>query len=408
MWGATGYTGRLLAAAMAQSAPAGFRWALAGRDRVRLEALRRELGCDAEVLLAEAHDQVSLVALARRTRVVASTVGPYAQHGTKLVAACLEAGSDYADLTGEVLWMRRCVDAFDAPARANGVRLVHACGFDSVPSDLGLWLLQRTALERHGRPCRRVMHVFGPMSGGVSGGTVASGMTLLAEAADDPGARRALADPDLLVPGAAPSPHAREPWWPQRAPGLGHWTAPFPMAAVNTRVVRRTRALLGEPWGHDVRYRERLRVPSWPLAALVGIGVSVVPLMLANGLLRRWLRRWLPRPGEGPQATALARGFFRTTVIGEVDGVRERVLVRVTSDLDPGYGATVRMLREVCMLLALGESDAAGGVLTPASLGAARLLERLDAAGIHVGVVPSEDGSASPRDAAAAHARAVG
>ena len=392
---------------MAQSAPAGFRWALAGRDRARLEALRRVVGSDAEVILADADDQASLVALARRTRVVASTVGPYAQHGTKLVAACLEAGSDYADLTGEVLWMRRCVDAFDAPARADGVRLVHACGFDSVPSDLGLWLLQRTALERHGRPCQRVMHVFGPMAGGVSGGTVASGMGLLAEAADDPGARRALADPDLLAPGAAPSPHVREPWWPQRAPGLGYWTAPFPMAAVNTRVVRRTRALLGEPWGHDVRYRERLRAPNWPLAALVGIGMAVAPLLLANSLLRRWVRRWLPRPGAGPDAATLARGFFRTTLIGEVDGVRERVLVRVTSDLDPGYGATVRMLREVSLMLALGETDAPGGVLTPAYLGGARLLERLDAAGIHVSVVPGEDGTASPPVAAAADARAA-
>ncbi len=390
VWGATGYTGRLLAAAMAQDAPAGFRWALAGRDRARLEALRRELGTDAHVILADAHDQASLVAMARRTRVVASTVGPYAQRGTELVAACLAAGSDYADVTGEVIWMRRCIDAFDAPARAAGVRLVHACGFDSVPSDLGLWLLQRTALERHARPCRRVTHVFGPMAGGFSGGTLASGLGLLEQAAGDPSLRRALADPDLLAPGCPPSVSVREPWWPQRAPGLAHWTAPFPMAAVNTRVVRRTRALLGEPWGTDLHYRERWRASNWLIAALVGLGSVVVPLVLANGPLRRWVQRWLPRPGEGPDAAALARGFFRTTLVGEVDAVGEHVIVRVESDVDPGYVATVRMLREVSMMLALGETDAPGGVLTPAFVGGERLLERLDAAGIHVSVVPAE------------------
>jgi len=390
VWGATGYTGRLLAAAMAQETPAGFRWALAGRDRERLEALRRELGTDAHIILADAHDQASLVAMARRTRVVASTVGPYAQRGTELVAACLTAGSDYADVTGEVIWMRRCVDAFDAPARAAGVRLVHACGFDSVPSDLGLWLLQRTALERHARPCRRVTHVFGPMSGGFSGGTLASGLGLLAEAAGDPSVRRALADPDLLAPGCPPSVAVREPWWPQRVAGLAHWTAPFPMAAVNTRVVRRTRALLGEPWGTDLHYRERWRTSNWLIAALVGLGSVVVPLVLANGLVRRWVQRWLPRPGEGPDAAALARGFFRTTLVGEVDAVGERVSVRVESDVDPGYVATARMLREVSMMLALGETDAPGGVLTPAFVGGARLLERLDAAGIHLSVVPAE------------------
>ena len=390
VWGATGYTGRLLAAAMAQSAPAGFRWALAGRDRARLDALRRELGTETPLILADAHDEASLVAMAQRTQVVASTVGPYARRGTKLVAACLKVGSDYADLTGEVTWMRRCIDAFDAPARASGVRLVQACGFESVPSDLGLWSLQRTALERHGRPCRRVTHVFGPMTGGLSGGTIASGLESVEEAVGDPAIRRALADPDLLAPDGAPSARAPEPWWPQRAPGLGHWTAPFPMAAVNTRVVRRTRALLGEPWGHALHYRERWRASNWLTAALVGGAGVVVPLLLKNGLVRRWVQRWLPRPGEGPDAAARARGSFRSTLVGEVDATSERVIVNVTSDLDPGYGATARMLREVGMLLALGETDAPGGVLTPAFVGGERLVERLDAAGIHVSVVPAE------------------
>ncbi|MFU8887728.1 MAG: saccharopine dehydrogenase NADP-binding domain-containing protein, partial [Trueperaceae bacterium] len=204
LWGATGFTGRLVAEALAGGAPEGLRWALGGRDRERLERLRAGLGVDAGVVVADAHDPVSLAALARSARVVASTVGPYARHGTPLVAACVEAGTHYADLTGEVTWMRASIDAFHDAARASGAKIVHACGFDSVPSDLGVWWLQRHAVARHGRPCTSVVHGFGPMSGGVSGGTVASAIAMAEAAAVDAGVRRALADPDLLAPGGAP------------------------------------------------------------------------------------------------------------------------------------------------------------------------------------------------------------
>jgi len=383
LWGATGFTGRLLAEALAADAPEGLRWALGGRDGERLERLRAELGVDAGVVVADAHDPASLAALARSARVVASTVGPYALHGTPLVAACVEAGTHYADLTGEVTWMRASIDAFHDAARASGAKIVHACGFDSVPSDLGLWWLQRHAVARHGRPCGVVVHGFGPMAGGVSGGTVASALAMVEAAVADPEVRRALADPDLLAPDGVASPRERRPWWPHFDGDLAAWTAPFFMAAVNERVARRTRALLGEPWGPGFRYEECWRARGWPEAAAVSLAVVARPALLAVGPLRRWAaRRILPRPGEGPSAEARARGFFRSRLVGRVDGVDEPVVLRLACDLDPGYGATALMLREAALSLACDDLGDDGGVLTPAAAFGERLVARLQRAGL--------------------------
>jgi short subunit dehydrogenase-like uncharacterized protein len=383
LWGATGYTGSLVAEALAAGAPSGLRWALGGRDAERLERLRAALGVDAGIVVADAHDPAALAALARSTRVVASTVGPYARHGTPLVAACVEAGTHYADLTGEVTWMRASIDAFHEAARASGAKIVHACGFDSVPSDLGVWWLQRHASARHGRPCSSVVHGFGPMAGGLSGGTVASGVAMAEAAAADPRIRRALADRDLLAPGGPPSPPGRRPWWPHHDRDLGAWTAPFFMAAINEPVVRRTRALLGEPWDPGFRYEECWRARSWPEAAAMSLAVVARPALVAIGPLRRWAaRRLLPRPGEGPSAAVRARGHFRTRIVGRVDGVAAPVVARWTSDLDPGHGATAVMLRESALSLALDGLPAGGGVLTPAVAFGERLVARLRRAGL--------------------------
>ena len=387
LWGATGFTGRLVAEALAAEPPQGLRWALAGRDRDRLERLRAELGVDAGVVVADAHDPASLATLASSTRVVASTVGPYARHGTPLVAACVDAGTHYADLTGEITWMRATVDAFHEAARARGTKIVHACGFDSVPSDLGLWWLQRRAVALHGRPCASVVHGFGPMAGGVSGGTVASALAMLEAAVADPALRRALTDPDLLAPGAAPSPRVQRPWWPRFDPDLGAWTAPFFMARVNERVARRTRALAGEPWGADFRYHERWRARSWFEAAAFASALAVGPALLALGPLRRWAaRRFLPAPGEGPSADTRARGFFRTMLVGTVPDVAQPVVLRLSCDLDPGYGATALMLREAALSLALDDLGGEGGVLTPAAAFGEHLMVRLQRAGVRFDV----------------------
>lgn len=388
VFGASGYTGRLVAEAVARRAPTGLRWAIAGRDAQRLEAVRGELGLDVETVVADAGDPASLAAMARRTRAIVTTVGPYARYGTPLVAACVEAGTDCADLTGEPLWMRDTIDAFHDRARATGARIVHACGFDSVPSDLGVFALQTAAQERHGRPCREVLHAFGPMAGGVSGGTIASGLDLLESTVGDPDARRALADPDLLAPGGAASADPVGPPWPRRHPGLDGWTAPFVMAAANAKVVRRTRHLAGEPWGEEVRYLERLRTATWARAAAIGTGTALATAAIAVGPIRRLLRRLLPKPGEGPSEAVRQRGFFRTTLLGRVDDATPPVIAHVEADADPGYGATSRMLAEVGLGLALGELDGPGGVLTPAVAGGSRLVERLGEVGVRIRVEP--------------------
>jgi short subunit dehydrogenase-like uncharacterized protein len=392
VYGATGYTGRLVTAAVAARAPAGLRWAVAGRDRDRLKRIRDEIAHDAEIVVADAHDADALAAMARRTRAVVTTVGPYARHGTPLQVACAEAGTHAADLAGEPLWMRDTIDLLHDRARATGARLVHACGFDSVPSDLGVLALQHAATERHGRPCRRIVHAFGPMRGGVSGGTLASGLVTLDAVVADPSARRALGDPDLLAPGGAPSPDPVGRAWPQRHAHLDGWTAPFPMAHINAKVVRRTRRLLGEPWGEEVAYLERMRTDTWARAAAVGLGTSVGVAAMSVKPLRDLARRALPGPGEGPSDAAREQGFFRSTLIGHVDAAVPPVIGRVVGDGDPGYAATARMLAETGLLLALDEVPVEGGVLTPAVAGGRRLIERLREVDVRIEV----EGAAAP------------
>jgi short subunit dehydrogenase-like uncharacterized protein len=393
LWGATGFTGRLVAAELLRRAPPHLRLGFGGRSTERGERVLRELAPerDVELITADAADDAAMVALARRARVVLTTVGPYARLGTALVRACAEAGTHYADITGELLWMRRTIDAFDEVARDSGARIVHACGYDSVPTDLGFALVQTTALERHGRACARVRHLVGPLAGGVSGGTIASALGLADEIAERPELRRALADPDVLAPGARPSPACDEGPWPRAERDA--WSARFVMALVNTRVARRTRALLGEPWGEDACYAERMLAPTWARAALAGAVQALGPLALSSSPLRRAARRVLPQPGDGPSEARRARGHFTSTFEGflasdaATTGAPD-VRVSVAAELDPGYGATARMLVAVGLLLEADEGEAAGGVRTPASLGVEALRRRLGEAGIRVEVAP--------------------
>jgi short subunit dehydrogenase-like uncharacterized protein len=392
VWGATGYTGKLVAEAVAAMAPSGLRWAVAGRDGARLEAVRDAVAPMAAVVVADVDDPASLAALARDARAIVTTVGPYARYGTPLVAACVAAGTHVADLTGEPTWMRSTIERFDDAARVAGVRVVHACGFDSVPSDVGVWWLQQRALERFGRPCTRIDHVFGPMSGGVSGGTVASMVALVEDAVADPTTRRQLGDPDLLAPGAAPSARVPDPLAPHREPIAGGWSVPFPMAAANARVVRRTRALLGEPWGEGFRYRERWRFATWPTATAVALVQALAPVALAFAPVRRALARRLPA-GAGPDAETRRRGSFRTTLIGWVDGEAAPLVGRVSCDLDPGYGATARMLAAMGIGLATGAfAGSPTGVVTPAVVGGATLVARLEDAGVRFRLEGETDG----------------
>jgi short subunit dehydrogenase-like uncharacterized protein len=392
VWGASGFTGRLVAAHLLAAYGVGgaLRWALAGRSEMRLAEVRRGLGTEAAALpliLANADDAAGLEALARRTRVVCTTVGPYALYGSTLVAACAAQGTHYCDLTGEVPWMRRMIDAHHDHARQTGARIVHTCGFDSIPSDLGVWFLQREMGRRFGSAADRVKFRLRDARGGFSGGTIASLLNMQDEAERDAEVRAVLADPYGLNPdGERRGLDGPDRALPEFDADFDAWAAPFVMGTINTRVVRRSNALLGHAYGRDFRYDEALLVPfgvwGFPLAATVSAGTAVAGVAASIGPLRRTLSRLLPQPGQGPSRHVRESGYFRIELLGR-NAAGEVLRVAVRGDRDPGYGATSRMLGEAAVCLARDPLASPGGVLTPAVAMGDALLERLP---VHAGV----------------------
>jgi short subunit dehydrogenase-like uncharacterized protein len=394
VWGASGFTGRLVAEYLLGRHGVGgeLRWALAGRDSAKLEQVRLEIcraaGAEAQALpivLGDADDEASLASLAARTVVVCATVGPYTRYGSKLVAACARAGTHYCDLTGEIQWMRRMIDRHQAQAEASGARIVHTCGFDSIPSDLGVWFLQQEMRARHGVPCPRVRYRVRGFSGGVSGGTAASMLAMLEEASHDPSIRQVMANPYALDPDpkrrGPDGPEAMAPAWDD---AFGQWTGPFVMAACNTRVVRRTNAVLGFPYGEEFRYDEATLtgggVGGWLKAAGLAAGLGVGMGVMTIGPMRRVIAGRLPSPGEGPSKERREKGFFDIGLHADhPDDPGKGLRARVRGDRDPGYGSTSKMLGEVAVCLAVDELPVGGGLWTPASAMGSALLTRLEA-----------------------------
>ncbi|HET9450757.1 MAG TPA: saccharopine dehydrogenase NADP-binding domain-containing protein [Aggregicoccus sp.] len=396
LWGATGFTGRLVAEALARGKH-GARWALAGRDAKKLEQLRAWLAsmdpacARLPLLLADAADPASLEALAQRARVVCTTVGPYARYGDALVAACVRTGTDCCDLTGEVQWMRRMVDAHHAEAQRTGARIVHACGFDSIPSVLGTLMLQEHMRTQHQGHLDAVRFYMGRMRGGVSGGTVGSMLQALDEAMQDRGVRRVLGSPYALDPDPRHrGPDGRDQLGVKYSEELGSWTGPFVMASVNTRVVRRTHALLGYPWGEGFRYSEVQAFGPGPrgLARATSTAAGLGAFLGALGVkpLRKLVERRLPAPGEGPSAEARERGFFEAHLRGEGLSRRTGQPVKLAGTVagkgDPGYAATAVMLAQAALCLAQDALPAQGGVHTVGSAMGMALVQRLRRAGM--------------------------
>jgi short subunit dehydrogenase-like uncharacterized protein len=391
VWGATGFTGRLVAEYLLRRyGTDGLRWALGGRNQAKLEEVRAAIGGETGVasaalplVLGDGDDLASLGALAGRTRVVCTTVGPYAKYGSKLVAACTARGTHYCDLTGELHWIRRMLDRHQDEAVASGARIVFTCGFDSIPSDLGVFFLQREMRARHGVPCSHVKFRVADFSGGASGGTIASMLNMMEEARRDPDVMRAMADPYALNPKDRRfGPDRADRMTPAFDPDFGEWTAPFVMAAINTKVVRRTNALLGYPYGSEFRYDEAMLVGAGPVgllkAAAVSAGTAGGMAAMAIGPLRRAIARRLPAPGEGPSKQARERGHFTIRLFGRHPSDASKSLrARVTGDRDPGYGSTAKMLGESAVCLAQDALDSPGGLSTPAAAMGGALLARL-------------------------------
>jgi short subunit dehydrogenase-like uncharacterized protein len=394
LFGATGFTGKLVAEYLARHAPKGIRWAIAGRNQKKLEAVKRDLVAidaalsDLPILIADGHDQATLDALVPKTRVVCTTVGPFGEHGRKLVATCARNGTHYCDITGEVPFIRASIDENHEKATETRARIVHCCGFDSIPSDLGVFILWDHA-RKQGGSLSWTKGFVGEMSGTASGGTAATMLAIVEEATRDPKVRRLLGNPHGLDP-EVPRGRTRDPFEADVRGvafdrDIDRWTAPFVMSAINTRIVRRSNALLH--YGEPFRYREAMSLPKGPkglvAASVVTAGMAGFAIGAALPPTRALLARFvLPKAGEGPSKEARDRGHFTLRFVAEgttgtATPLRAKATVKGTSD--PGYGETAKMLGQSCLCLAADEQvlEPRYGVLTPASAMGMTLVDRL-------------------------------
>lgn len=392
VWGATGFTGRLVVEYMSRTygmndgdADSGVKWAVAGRNAEKLAEVMSEVapGMDIPVVVADSADETSLRAMVSSTKAVCTTVGPYALYGSLLVQLCAEEGTHYCDLTGEVQWMRKMIDLHGATAEASGARIVHTCGFDSIPSDLGTWFVQDQMFRAHGVYAPRVKYRVVNSRGGVSGGTVASMMNMMEEAKQDPTLLDVIDDPYALNPANMPrGEDGADQTSAEYDQDFRQWTAPFVMAGINTRVVRRTHALLDYPWGKHFRYDEAILTGDGPggfaKASMVSGGTGLMMLATRFGPARNLLGRVAPSPGEGPNEMTIQSGFFEIDLFAAHPSDPDKNMVaRVSGDRDPGYGATCKMIAESAVCLACDDLDSQPGITTPAAAMGQKLVDRL-------------------------------
>ena len=375
VYGATGYTGRLVAEYLNNQygVNGDVKWAMAGRSKDKLEAVRDEMGIptDVPLIVADAGDQASLQAMVESTRVLLTTVGPYQLYGNELVAACAATGTDYVDLCGEPAWMHTMIGAHEAAAKASGARIVFSCGFDSVPFDLGVYFLQQTAKQKLGGVVPRVKGRVRSMKGTFSGGTLASFKATMAAAAKDPQLIGVLTNPFSLTPGFT---------GPQQPPGLapafdealGSWAAPFVMASINTKNIHRSNLLRGHEYGTDFVYDEMMLTGPGDQGEAMAKAVAEDKSMATD-----------PRkPGEGPSKEERETGSYDVLFVGE-NAAGDTVRASVKGDKDPGYGSTCKMISETAVCLLKNPEAASGGIWTPAAALGSLLVERLqDNAGL--------------------------
>jgi short subunit dehydrogenase-like uncharacterized protein len=379
IYGATGFTGALVAEYLHQT-QSGLSWAIAGRSQRKLDLLKDRINApDLETIVADSESSDDMRRLVTSTRVVISTVGPYARFGTPLVEACAAEGTHYCDLTGEPQWMASIFERVSPLAEETGARLIHCCGFDSIPSDLGVFVAQQRMMNQHGLFATKVSGRMGKSKGAVSGGTVASMLLAVEQAVSDPIARKVLNDPYGLYPSelspGSDGPDQRGVRWDDR---FESWTGPFVMAAINSKVVRRSNALASLVYGADFSYDESLLVDNRRSGLLMAGGMSIGMAALAIPPLRRLISKRLPKPGEGPSVSERENGFFEFFVHAHHPTDSEKdVRICVKGKRDPGYGATSRMLAQAGLSLAFDDLDVEGGIWTPASALGNHLVNRL-------------------------------
>jgi short subunit dehydrogenase-like uncharacterized protein len=376
VYGATGYTGRLVAEYL--KTKTGLKWAMAGRSADKLAEVRDLVGAaaDTPLIVADASDPASLDAMVKRTKVVLTTVGPYQLYGNELVEACVANGTDYTDLCGEPAWMRQKIDQHNEAAKASGARIVFSAGFDSIPFDLGVLMLQKHCVETFGAPAPRVKGRVRAMKGTFSGGTAASMKATMAAASKDPAVIKYLTNPFSLAGGfeGPAQPAGNKPEYDE---SIGSWATSFVMAPINTKNVHRTNALLGQAFGADFVYDEMMLTGPGEQGEAMAKHVASTPMMGGDND---------PKPGEGPSKEERDTGFYDVLFIAEYPDGRTAKL-SVKGDRDPGYGSTSKMISETA--IALSENQGAGGVTTPGAALGETLVDRLQK---HAGLIFAVEG----------------
>ena len=387
VFGATGFVGRILCEyLLSQVGENGsVKWAIASRSQAKLKALASDLG-DSSLpqIIADVSDEASLRHMCVQTQVVISTVGPYALYGEPLVRVCTETGTDYCDLTGEPQWIRQMIQRYRVTAEQSGARIIHCCGFDSIPSDLGVYYLQQQAKQRFGKGCDRIKMRLIAAQGGISGGTAASGINLAKETSADPALRQELDNPYSLCPDSSQLPEYLPILVPVKYDqDFQGWVSPFVMAAINTRIVLRSNALLEYAYGKQFQYDEAIltgpNAAGWLVAQ--GLSVSLVGMAVAMAFSpTRWLleNTIIPKPGEGPSRATQEQGFYDLRFWGRT-AEGQTIQVKVTGNCDPGYGSTAKILGQagLCLAKDFPQSVKEGGFWTPASMFGEVLIERL-------------------------------
>jgi len=370
VYGASGYTGRLVAEYLSRqyADDKDLNWAMAGRSADKLAAVRDEIGApqDTPLVVADASDPASVDAMVKRAKVILTTVGPYQLYGSDLVTACAKTGTDYVDLCGEPPWMREMIDAHGEAAKASGARIVFSCGFDSIPFDLGVLFLQEEAKKKFGKPCTEVKGLVRKMKGTFSGGTAASLKATMAAAFKDPKVIELLKSPFALAPGfdGPKQPSGSKPQFDEE---MGMWLAPFVMAPINTKNVHRSNFLMGHAYGDDFRYSEMLIAGPGDQGEATAKAVAGDTSLMGDDA---------PKPGEGPTKEEREAGHYDVLFIGRTaDG--EEIRVGVAGDMDPGYGSTSKMIAEAALCLIRDRTDTQGGVWTTAPAMGSALIDRL-------------------------------
>ena len=388
IFGATSFVGKILCNYLVnEHTEPNLTWAIAARSEEKLNQLKQSLGhkaVDLPVLLADSHDEKSLVDLCAKASVVVSTVGPYALYGELLVKCCAESGTDYCDLTGEPQWIRRMIERYEETAKSSGARIVHSCGFDSIPSDLGVMFLQNEAMKQFGEYCSKVKMRVKRTKGSASGGTIASSVNLYKEQAQNPALKKEMKDYYSICPPDHEFTLEQHSVEVEYDEDFNAWAGPFIMAMINTRIVLRSNAIkAGGPYSTDFQYSEGSLTGSGATgkkrAKRLAFGMKVAPAFLSNSVSRSILTQFvLPKPGEGPSPAEQLAGFYDFRFIGETKA-HKKIRVKVTGDRDPGYGSTAKMLAQAAISLHrdVDKNSVAGGFWTPATVFDNKLLNRL-------------------------------